>query len=517
MALIKSMATVSGFTLMSRILGLVREILIAKFLGAGRVTDAWVVAFRLPNMFRRIFGEGAFNSAFVPLFGRELEEHGKEEAELFASRTFTLMVLTLGIGTAIAIPLMPWIMDILAWDFEGEKLEIAIALGRIMFGYLLCMAVGAQLSGVLNTLKIFAIPAFAPVLLNIFSITALLAAGPVFGFTDDLVAIGTLLSWAIMASGIAQLLLVFFACRSRGIRIRFVRPQWTKRLQRLFILMGPGILAAGIQQINIVIGTMIASFQDKAVSWLYFADRIYQLPLGMIGIALGVVLLPDITRKLRSGQSHAADNSMSRGIEIGLLLTLPAAAAMIVIPQEIISTLFERGKYTAEDSKQAAYALAAFAIGVPGYVLVKVLQPGYFAREDTIRPMKMAGVTVLVNTVLSLALFPVLGHIGIAVATSIAAWVNVAMLFFFLRDDFTPDKQVRSRIPRMVIASVAMGGIVFGLAQALAPWFDRGLLFQILALGILVGAGMAVYGALCLITKAASLRELKAGFSRTKS
>ncbi|MEM9478213.1 MAG: murein biosynthesis integral membrane protein MurJ [Verrucomicrobiota bacterium] len=513
MSLLKSMATVSGFTAMSRVLGLVREILIAKYLGAGAVTDAFVAAFRFPNMFRRIFGEGAFNSAFVPLFGRELEENGKDAAEEFASRTFTLMMLTLGIGTAIAIPLMPWIMKVFVHGYDEEKLRITVALGRIMFGYLLCMAVGAQLSGVLNTLKIFGVPALAPVLLNIFAISGLIVAGFLY-LESDLESIAATLSWAIMASGIAQLLLLFFACRHHGMRIRFVAPRWTERLKRLFILMGPGVLAAGIQQINIFIGTMIASKQDGANSWLYFADRIYQLPLGMIGIALGVVLLPDITRKLRAGDSKGANNSLNRGMEIGLLITLPAAVAMLVIPQPIISTLFERGEYTAEDSKQAAYALAAFALGLPGYVLVRVLQPGYFAREDTLRPMKMGAVTVAINTGLSFLLFEYIGHIGIAIATTVAAWANVAMLLFGLRSDFQTDQQVRSRLPRMLVASMVMGGVVFGLAYLLKPWFAQGLWVKIPALAVLVGAGMGIYGVLCLVTKAASLAELKAGFTR---
>ncbi|MEM0897311.1 MAG: murein biosynthesis integral membrane protein MurJ, partial [Verrucomicrobiota bacterium] len=377
----------------------------------------------------------------------------------------------------------------------------------------LCMAVGAQLSGVLNTLKIFAIPAFAPVLLNIFAISGLLFAGTIFE-SGNLVSIGNLLAWAVMVSGVAQVLLVFFACRWHGIHIRFVMPRWTKRLQRLFILMGPGVIAAGIQQINIVIGTIIASFQEKAVSWIYFADRIYQLPLGMIGIALGVVLLPDITRKLRSGNPEAANYSLSRGMEIGLLLTFPAAVAMMVIPREILGTLLEWGNYTREDTIQAGNALAAFAIGVPGYVLIKVLQPGYFAREDTFRPMLMGAVNVIANSVLAIVLFQQMGHVGIALATSIAAWIFVVMLLFGLRKDFKPDRQVLSRIPRMILASALMGGVVFGLARLLDSWFEGGIFLKAPALAILVSAGMAVYGVSCLVTKAASLVELKAGFTR---
>lgn len=513
--MLKSMATVSGFTLMSRVLGLVREKLLGHFLGTGGIMDAFVVAFRLPNMFRRIFGEGAFNAAFIPLFARELEENGIAKAETFARRAFTILALVLSIGTLIAIPGMPVIVRTLRWYIDDpEKFDATVAMLRIMFSYLLCMALSAQLSGVLNSIKVFGMPAFAPVLLNIIFITALAVGVPLLGIVDDLPAIGRLVSWAVFFAGFAQLAALYISCWRKGIHIHPVAPTITPRIRRLFVLMIPGVLAAGIQQINLLVGTTIAAQQDGANSFLYFADRIYQLPLGMIGIAFGVVLLPDITRKLRGGDERGAKDSITRGMDFAMLLTFPAAVAMALIAAPIIGTIFEGGNFGAEDTRQTAAALAGFALGLPGYVMVKVLQPGYFAREDTKRPMIFAGVTVLVNIVLSLALFPHYGHVGIAAATAVSAWVNVALLVFGLREFWKPDGETMQRLPKMLFAALLMGAAIWGLHQLIADWFTGAFAMKALGLGILVGAGILVYAFAALALKATSLRALKAGFGK---
>lgn len=510
MGMLKSLAAVSGFTLMSRLLGFVRDIFVAKYLGTGAMGDAFQVAFRFPNFFRRIFGEGAFNSAFIPLFGRELEEHGKEVAEQFASRAFTFMTLVLGIASLVAIPLMHWLMAAFVPGFmeDPEKFAMTVNYSQITFAYLLCMALAALLSGVLNTLKIFAIPAFAPVLLNIIFLIGLTVVVPRTGNP------GLVLSWCVFISGFAQLGLLFFACRRRGINIRFVSPKMTPRMKRLFILMGPGIVAAGVQQVNLLIGTQISSSQESAVSYLYFSERIYQLPLGMIGIAFGVVLLPEITRKLRAKQEGAAINTINRGIELAMLITLPAAVAMFVISGSIIGTLFEGGKFTPDSTRQTAMALAAFATGLPGYVLIKVLQPGFFAREDTKRPMFYAGITVTVNIAFSLVLFKFYRHVGIACATSIAAWVNVVLLWRGLHGFLTTDSQLRSRLPRIFLASLVMGAVLWALQIAVEPWYETGGYHRTLSLGLLVTVGTATFAAAALALKAASLSELKANFTR---
>ena len=532
------MFTVGGFTLMSRVLGFLRDILIARFIGTTVQSDAFFAAFRLPNMFRRIFGEGAFNSAFVPLFGRALEEQGKEEAELFASRAFSWLTVTLGIGTIVAIPLMRWIMAVFVfgflrpegWEFSWqwlgemiryphgtEKFEIAVAYGRVMFSYLMCMALAAQLSGVLNTLRVFAMPAFAPVMLNLILIVGLTIGIPILGYEGDLVACGNLMAWCVFVAGFVQLAALYLTCLKKGLRIRLMRPVRSPRVQRLFVLMVPGIIAASIQQVNLFIGTQIASVQDKAVSYLYYSDRIYQLPLGMIGIAFGVVLLPEITRRLRAGNEEGAKASLRRGIELSMLLTLPAAIAMLAIPEPLIRVLFERGDgFTATSTAAVAIALAGFSLGLPGYVLIKVLQPGYFAREDTKSPMVMAGITVAVNIAASLLLFPKLGHVGIAIATSISAWVNVFLLWRGLRGFLNVDAKTKSKLARILFASVLMGVAVWALSRSgfIIDMLDGGEIIRALALAILIGTGVVVYVALALGLKATSLRDLKSSFKK---
>ena len=510
------MATVSGFTLMSRVLGLVREILIGRYLGTGGTADAFVAAFRFPNMFRRIFGEGAFNSAYVPLFARELEENGRDAAELFARRAFTILALILGAGTIVAIPAMPLIMWVFAHGFVDDpaKFDTTVTLGRIMFSYLLCMALSAHLSGTLNSLKVFAMPAFAPVMLNIIFITALLVVVPALGLVGKFYEIGLVISWAVFVAGFAQLAALYISCWRKGIHVRPVAPRPTPRIRRLFVLMVPGIIAAGIQQLNLFVGTGFASGQDGALSDLYYSDRIYQLPLGMIGIAFGVVLLPDITRKLRGGDERGAKGSISRGSDFAMLLTLPAAVAMIVIPVPIISTIFERGEFTRDGTLNTAAALAGFAIGLPGYVLVKVLQPGYFAREDTKRPMIMAAITVGVNIALSLALFPFFQHVGIAVATAVSAWVNVALLVRGLRGFWQPDVGLVAKVLRMVAASLLMGAVLWGVQQLMSGWFEGGFALKAAGLAALVSIGVVAYFAAAVAMGATSLSALKSGFRR---
>ncbi|MFV1993799.1 MAG: murein biosynthesis integral membrane protein MurJ [Verrucomicrobiales bacterium] len=531
MASLRSIATVSGFTAMSRVLGVIRDVLIARFFGTGIGAEAFLAAFRLPNLGRRVFGEGAFNAAFVPLFGRQLEECGKQEAENFANHTLSLMAIVLGTGTIVAIPLMRWIMaiftpgflipDVEGWSFswewfwamarfpEGtERFELTVSLGRITFSYLLCLAMAAHLSGVLNTLRIFAMPAFAPVLLNIIFLIGLSIVIPVVG------ASAYVLAWCVCIAGFVQFGALLINCRAKGLRIRFVRPRLSPEMRRLFKLMGPGIVSASVQQINLLIGTQIASLQTGAVALLYFADRINQFPLGMIGIAFGVVLLPDITRKLRSNQVEAARASLLRGVENAMLITLPAAVALMVLPIPIIRTFFEYGKFDVNSSVQTAYALAGFAAGLPAYVLVRVLQPGYYARENTRSPMVMAVITVGVNIAFSLALFPAFGHVGIAVATSIAGWVNVLLLGLGLRRDrfLRMPGATRVKLGKAIAASVVMGAGVFALYRVIGDWFDGGMEQRVGGLTLLVGAGMGLYAILVLGLRATSLREFKADF-----
>ena len=618
MSLLRSMATVSGFTALSRILGFLRDILMGYFLGSSQAADAFFAAFKFPNIFRRIFGEGAFNSAFVPLFSKELTSKGRKEAMHFASQTFSILAIVLLIITIIAIPLMSWITMVHAPGFNAVKtfrgdsnnnevsfdikikgskaiyfviedggtaelknitltnndndtetlldqsdwlsekgkwikkyslsenknftrikgnalinnskegntnlsiyrnhpdtFNLTVTLSKITFIYLLCMALVAHMSGVLNTIKIFGMPAAAPVLLNITFLVGFLISSIFWGFKGDPVKYAHVAAWCVFVAGFLQLGALYFTCFRKGLRIKLCKPKLSPQIKRLFILMGPGVLAAGIQQINLLVGSIIASFREGAISYLYYSERVYQLPLGMIGIGLGVILLPEVTKRLRSGDQMGAITSMNRGIELAMFLTIPASIALIVIPYPIISTLFQHGAFTKEDANLTAYSLAGFALGIPGYVLVKVLQPGYFARENTKTPMLIAGVTVIVNIVFSIILFDSLGHIGIAIATSIAAWVNVALLLFGLRNFWKPDARLKSRMPKIFIASAVMGLSLWMLHQTIKEMFNHDFWLRLGGVSILVIFGITIYFFIAFELKASSLKELKADFKKS--
>jgi murein biosynthesis integral membrane protein MurJ len=430
------------------------------------------------------------------------------EVTLPAKHKFTQLIGTFQIERGTGVQLK-------TYRNHPGTFDLTVKLTQITFAYLMCMALVAHLSGVLNTVKIFGMPAAAPVLLNVVFLIGLMVVVPVMGWKKDPVTCGYVAAVCVFIAGFIQLAALYITCRMKGLPIRFVRPTITPRVKRLFGLMGPGIVSAGIQQINLLVGGIVASFQEGAVSYLYTSDRIYQLPLGMIGIALGVVLLPEITRRLRADDLAGARNSMNRGIEIALLITFPAAIAMLVIPYPIVSTLFERGEFKPLASEQTAMALAGFAAGLPGYVLIRVLQPGYFAQENTKSPMFMAGITVAVNVVFSLLLFPIFRHVGIAVATAISAWVNVFLLFRGLKGFLVIDQRLKTRLPRIMIGSLLMGTVLIGLKLLINGWFiDSTFVLKASGLAILIVGGIAVYGLSVLALKATSLADLKGGFKR---
>lgn len=515
MGLARSFFTVGGYTGISRVLGFVRDILMAAAIGTGPVADAFFVAFRFPNFFRRLFAEGAFNAAFVPLFARRLEESGRAAAERFAEEVLAVLLAALAVVTLAAMLAMPWLMHVLAPGFsdDPEKFDLAVLLTRITFPYLLFMALVALLGGVLNALYRFTAFAAAPVVLNLCFILALVVVIPLTGRA------GPVLAWTVSLAGIAQFLVMLWACRRAGVSLHLPMPQLTPGVRRTLQLMGPGVLSAGALQLNLVVGTMIASLQDGAVSYLYYADRVYQLPLGLIGIAIGVVLLPELARKLRAGQDAAALDSLNRGLELALLLTLPAAVALVAIPHPIIAVLFERGAFDAAAAEATAWALGAFALGVPAYVLVKILQPAFFAREDTVSPLKSAVAGVAVNIVLSLALFFAIGHVGIALATAAAAWVQAGTLGVWLRraGHLRLDDRLRRRLPRIAAASAVMGGGLLAGHWGLADWLAAGPERAIPALALLVAGGAGGYGALALATGAADLEMLKGYLRRRRA
>ncbi len=519
MSLLRNFATVGAATASSRILGFIRDMLIAAALGTGAIADAYFVAQRLPNLFRRLFAEGAFQSAFVPLYARALEAEGAEAARRFAEESLAALAATLLLFTIVAELAMVWLTYALAPGFaeEPEKFELAVLLSRIAFPYLALVSIVSLLSGVLNGVGRFAAAAFSPSLLNAVLIVALFtiyASGRI-----ETVFAGVLLSAAVTVGGALQLAVLVLACRRAGVALRLRLPRWTPGVKRLLRLAGPAVLAGGVVQINIVVGTIIASSQPGAVSWLYYADRLYQLPLGIVGIAIGVVLLPDLARALRAGRAAEAAHTQNRSIEFAAALTLPAAVALAVIPVPIIALLFQRGAFGPADTFATAPALAAYAVGLPAFVAIKVLQPGFFARENTRTPMWLGAMSMVVNVAAAFALFPLFGHVGIAAATSIAAWINAVMLAVVLHrhGGLVPDASLRRRLPLLVLAAVGMGTGLFAAYSAFwLPVMVAGLAVQIAFVGGLVLGGLALFLAFAQVTGAVDFRRVFSAVRRRR-
>jgi putative peptidoglycan lipid II flippase len=513
MSLLKSAATVGGLTMASRALGFVRDQLVAFAVGTGPVGQAFVVAQRFPNLFRALFAEGAFNNAFVPLFAKRVEAEGPENARAFAVEVFSVLLAWLVVFCAAAMVAMPFIMMAIApgFDTAGPKYDLAVSLTRICFPYLLFMSLAALMGGVLNSIGRFTAAAAAPILLNLVMIAANIV---VWRFdTGNTPLTGRIFAWGVFAAGVAQFALLAAACKRAGMPMVPKMPKLSPDVWRVIKLSAPGIVSGGIMQINLVIATMIATTIDRAVSYLYYADRVYQLPLGVIAVAIGVVLLPDLSRKLRADDAPGAVNSQNRALELSLFLTLPAAIALIAIPAPVMHTLFEHGEFTREDSLMTALAVSAFACGLPAFTMTKVFQPGYFAREDTRTPMVFAGVSVAVNIAASLLLSRFFGHAGIAIATALAAWTNAAQLGLTLqrRGHYAPDARLRSRLPRIIAASLIMGAALLALRWLLSGAYEPGTGFAVrgAALLALVFGGVAVYFAAAFALRAVTPAELK--------
>ncbi|MCU0791058.1 MAG: murein biosynthesis integral membrane protein MurJ [Nitratireductor sp.] len=518
MSLLRSAATVGGLTLVSRVLGFLRDQLIAFTLGTGPIAEAFFVAQRFPNLFRALFAEGAFNNAFVPLFAKRVEGEGEAKARDFAIEVFSALLSWLLLFSAGAMMAMPFVIHIIAPGFRGdeEKFQLAVDLTRICFPYLLFMSLTALQSGVLNSLNRFTAAAAAPILLNI----VMIASNAVAWFlgTGNSAATGYIFAWGIFAAGVAQYALLAIACRRAGMPLVPRWPRLTRDVKRVAALSVPGIVSGGVMQINLVVATMIATTIDGAVAYLYYADRLYQLPLGVIGVAIGVVLLPDLSRKLRAGNAAGALTSQNRALELSMFLTLPAAVALMAIPAPIIHTVFEHGAFTRADTLAVAPAVLAFASGLPAFSLAKVFQPGFYAREDTRTPMNFALVSVAVNVAGSLILSHWLGHVGIALATSLAAWVNAGLLGFTLsrRGLFALDERCRRRLPRILAAALLMGGLLLGGAWLLRANYaeQAGFLAAAWGLLLLVTGGVLSFFAIAHVSGAMRLGEIKTMLKR---
>ena len=507
MALIGAISTIGSYTMASRVLGFVRDILVAAMLGAGPVADAFFVAFKLPNLFRRLFAEGAFAAAFVPMFARRLEGDGRGEAEAFARRALAVLFWTLGAVVIAAEIGMPWIMRVLAPGFTDtpEKFQLAVIFTRITFPYLMFISLVSLYAGVLNSLEKFWQAAATPILLNLCLI------GAVLGATPMLPSPGHALAWGVFAAGIVQFVWMWAHVRRAGYRLTIGWPRLTGDVKLLLLRMAPVAIGAGIYQVNLVIDMIIASLLPSgSISYLFFADRVNQLPLGVIGVAVGTALLPLLSRQLRAGDLAAAQNSQNRALEISLFLTLPAAAALVIIAEPIILVFFGRGAFDAFAVNATARALAAYAWGIPAYVLIKALATFYFAAEDTKTPIQIGLAAIAVNIILNLALMGPFLHVGLAMASAISAWLNAALLAIVLirRGHFRIDKRLARALPRMALAAGVMAFALWIGLPALAIWFAGGLGLRIAALALLVAGGLIVYGLAALLTGATSIEDL---------
>lgn len=496
MNLLRALATVSGMTLLSRILGFVRDFVIARAFGAGLATDAFFVAFKLPNLLRRMFAEGAFSQAFVPILGEYKNKRGDAETLSLIEHVASLLTLALFAITALGIAAAPVLVWISAPGYAADpgKFELTVTLTRITFPYILFMSLVALSGGILNTWSRFALPAFTPVLLNITFIGMALLAAPYF---DPPVLV---LAWSVFIGGLLQLAIQFPALKKIAMLPRpslNCRAAWADPgVRRILTLMGPALIGVSVSQISLLINTVFASFlKTGSVSWLYYADRLMEFPSGMLGAALGTILLPSLSRY------HARDNPVEYsklldwGLRLTLLLAAPAALALAILAVPLIATLFFQGAFTVDDVFRTREALVAYSVGLTGLILVKVLAPGFYARQNVRTPVKIALISLLATQAMNLAFIGWLQHAGLALSIGLAACLNAAMLYRGLRQQgiFTPQPGWRAFIVKLSLAMAVMGlALWFGMGKE-SDWLQSGLLGRTIHLSWLVPLGITAY------------------------
>jgi putative peptidoglycan lipid II flippase len=505
MKLIRAMATVGGLTAVSRVAGFVRDILTAAILGAGPIADAFFVALKLPNFFRRVTAEGAFSVSFVPLYSDALEKEGREAADNFAGNAMVLMFWILLVFTILMMIAMPAVILVIAPGFhdDPERYNLAVTLSRITFPYLLMMSIAALMGGVLTAHGRFAPFAGAPILFNVALIGVLLVAWK-FQTAAHALAIGVLIA------GVLQFVLLYIYIRREKIKLPLTRPKIDFRIRKLFKLMGPGVLGAGVMQVNLFADMIIGSFLPiGSISYLYYADRLNQLPLSTVGIAVGTALLPMLSRAIGSGNTDEARNLFNRALEAVTFLGLPAALALLVLADPIINVLFVRGAFDAEDAHYTALVLQGYTIGLPAYIAVKVFSTAFYSQQDTMTPVKIAIMVTLTNIAIALCLVQYVGVAGIAIATGIVGWLHIAL--FVRRMKTNPVSQLDARfkraLPRIAASACVMVGVVYTMMQV---WDGAG--YDIFSLSVLIAVGISVYGAAVFGTGAISTQDIKGYF-----
>ena len=495
--MIERILTVGGFTLLSRITGFVRDIILAAVLGAGPVADAFFVALRLPNHFRAIFAEGAFNAAFVPAYARIREQGGAERAGLFADRIFTLLLASQIALLAVALAFTPAVIDVLAPGFANDpgRYALAVDLTRITFPYLLLVTLVTLYGGILNALQRFAAAAAAPILLNFSLVVALLLA--VFFPTA-----GHAAAWGVLVAGVLEFLLVAGDATRAGALARFRWPQLDADVRQFFRALGPATVGSAGVQLALFADTIIASFLPAgALSALYYADRINQLPIGVIGIAAGTVILPEMSRRIAGGDEAGAAHAQNRAIEFTLLMAIPCVAAFFVIPELIMRALFVRGAFTGADAIASALTLSAYAFGLLPFVLIRSAVATFFARGDTTTPVKAALVAAAVNIAFKVLLMGPLAQVGLALATSIGAWINLGLVVWFgMRAGLIQiDEHLRQSAIKLAAAGLVLAGLLWLCAAPVGHLFDGWVrLRDVAALAVLAAIGGGIYGGIVL-------------------
>ncbi|MES2904449.1 MAG: murein biosynthesis integral membrane protein MurJ [Pseudomonadota bacterium] len=498
MNLYKAIGSIGGLTMVSRVLGFVRDMIGSRVLGASNANDAFNLAFLLPNIFRRLFAEGAFSSGFVPLFSRRLQSGGHENAEAFSNEILSVFMPTLLLITIVFVIFMPGIMLLVAGDYQQVpgKLELATELTRWTFPYLLFISLVAFLSGVLNSLTRFAVAAFAPALLNVALIVALLVAPP--GKVETV----RFMAYAVLIGGVFQFLLCWIAVRRAGVRLRFGRPRMTPAVRELVVLILPATVAAGVYQISQLFYAYFSTqLGEGALTNLSYADRLNQLPLSIIGTALGVAILPSISQAIARDDDVEAADVQARAFDLSMLLTLPATLALAVAAGPIIGALYQGGEYSEESARITGNILAILVTGLPAYVLVKVLTPAFYARKDVKTPVRIAMSVLGLGVVANFALIPVMGIYALATVTSASAWINFFLLFGILyhRGHFRMPRWLVGRVAKQLIAAVAMAAALYAVKIAIGDMYFGSTVEKIISLGALVGTGGLVYFAVAWI------------------
>jgi len=519
--LIRSSMVFSGLTMVSRVMGFVRDLAVSYVMGASATfaADAFNAAFAFPNLFRRIFAEGAFSAAFVPAYARALEQDGEEKADILAADAMAaLAAITLALSVALTLA-MPWLMYAYAPGFAANpvKFKLAVVLTQITMWYLPCMAIYAHLSGVLNARNRFILSAGAPILLNLWTLATVLPAG-------SAVAAAEFASWGVLAAGVSQALVLMWGVRRSGAQVHWRWPRMTPEIWALIKRAVPGAVAASATQVNIFVSGMLVSGVNGGRSWLAVCDRLYQLPLGLVGVAVGVALLPRLSRAVHGKDKPGAQTALDQSITFSLALTLPAAVALAAMPYFLIDALYTRGAFTSVDALQTARALQHYGWGVPAFVLAQIASRAFFAHQDTKTPMQFALISVAVNIVAGVALFQLVGVWGIAAATSLAAWINVIQMLVTLwrRDMYRPSALTWSRLGRIALANIALG-LMLGAAAHFRPLIEapfagvhlgHALGAKEIAVLLVVMAGAAVYPPLLFAFGGLRWSEVKAALRR---